>query len=130
MTPQDIQAQEREVAQSIGRRLRQLREQEGLTLRDLAQRLGFPHHTILLKYERGETVPSAARLVSLARALNSSPAALLARDDQAIPIITAVDRADAVELAQLAFILETLATAPSDHDASADTRSTEHTMPF
>lgn len=124
MTPQDLQAQEREIALSIGRRLRQLREQEGLTLRDLAQRLGFPHHTILLKYERGETAPSTARLVSLARALNSSPAALLARDDQAIPIIAAVDRADAVELAQLAFILETLATSPSEHDKISEKRST------
>ena len=121
--PQELQEQEREVAQAIGRRLRRLREQEGLTLRELAQRLGFPHHTILLKYERGETAPSTARLVSLARALNSSPAALLARDDQAIPIITAVDRADAVELAQLAFILETLATAPSEPDQIPEKRS-------
>jgi transcriptional regulator with XRE-family HTH domain len=124
MTPQDLQAQEREVARLIGRRLRQIREQEGLTLRDLAQRLGFPHHTILLKYERGETAPSTARLVSLARALNSSPAALLARDDQAIPIIAAVDRADAVELAQLAFILETLATSPGDPNEFSEKRST------
>ena len=123
MTPQDLQEQEREVARMIGRRLRQLREQEGLTLRDLALRLGFPHHTILLKYERGETAPSAARLVSLARALNSSPAALLARDEQARPIIAAVDRADAVELAQLAFVLETLAASPGDHDERSDKRS-------
>ena len=123
MTPEDLQAQEREVAQSIGRRLRQLREQEGLTLRDLAQRLGFPHHTILLKYERGETAPSTARLVSLARALNSSPAALLARDDHAMPIIAAVDRADAIELAQLAFVLETLAAAPGDPNEFSETQS-------
>lgn len=68
------------MAQQIGWRLRSFREQARLTLRDLAQRLGFPHHTILLKYERGETAPSAARLASLARAPNCSPAALLARD--------------------------------------------------
>lgn len=68
----------------------------------------------LLKYERGETVPSTARLVSLARALNRSPAALLARDDQAMPIIAAVDEASADELVQLAFVLETLAAQPDD----------------
>jgi transcriptional regulator with XRE-family HTH domain len=123
MTPQDLQEQEREVARMVGRRLRQIREQEGLTLRDLAQRLGFPYHTILLKYERGETAPSTARLVSLARALNCSPSALLARDDQAMPIITAVDHADAVELAQLAFVMETLATSPSEPDERAGSRS-------
>jgi transcriptional regulator with XRE-family HTH domain len=122
MTPQNLQAQEQKVAKLIGQRLRQLREQEGLTLRDLAQQLGFPHHTILLKYERGETAPSAPRLVSLARALNSSPAALLARDDQAIPIIAAIDRADTVALAQIAFVLETLATSPSEPDEFQEKR--------
>ena len=122
MKAEDLQTQEHEVALWIGRRLRQLREQEGLTLRELAQRLGFPHHTILLKYERGETVPSTARLVSLARALNSSPAALLARDEQAMPIIAAVDRADAIALAQLAFVLETLAAAPREPDEFSKTQ--------
>ncbi len=109
MTREALYTQERAEAQQIGRRLRHVREQAGLTLRDLAQRLDFPHHTILLKYERGETVPSAARLVSLARALNCSPAALLARDDRAMPIMTAVDQADEGALAQLAFVYETLA---------------------
>jgi transcriptional regulator with XRE-family HTH domain len=109
MTREALLTQEQAEARQIGRRLRHVREQAGLTLRDLAQRLDFPHHTILLKYERGETVPSAARLVSLARALNCSPAALLARDDPAMPMMTAVDQANAGELAQLAVVFETLA---------------------
>ncbi len=109
MTREALHTQEQVEARQIGRRLRHIREQAGLTLRDLAQRLDFPHHTILLKYERGETIPSAARLVSLAQALNCSPAALLARDDRAMPMMTAVDQADADALAQLAFVFETLA---------------------
>jgi transcriptional regulator with XRE-family HTH domain len=101
--------QEQTIAKQIGQRLRTAREQAGLTLRDLAQRLDFPYHTILLKYERGEAIPNIARLVSLAHALNCSPASLLARDEQAIPLIRAVDQADEEQLAQLVFIFQTLA---------------------
>jgi transcriptional regulator with XRE-family HTH domain len=114
MTREALYRQEQEEARQIGRRLRHIREEAGLTLRELAQRLDFPHHTILLKYERGDTVPSAARLVSLARALNCSPAALLARDDRAMPIMTVVDQADDEHLAQLAFVFETLAVPYDD----------------
>ncbi len=71
---------------------------------------------------RGEMVGPPS-LAQPGRALKSSPAALLARDDQARPIIAAVDRANAVELAQLAFVLETLAASPGDSDERSDKRS-------
>jgi transcriptional regulator with XRE-family HTH domain len=117
MIASDVQAQERETAQRIGQRLRQLRQEAGMTLRDLAQQIGLRDHTILLKYERGQTPPTIARIVSLARVLNCSAAALLARDDRAMPLITAVDQADEMELAQLSFVLETL-SAPSQDAAT------------
>lgn len=102
----------------LGRRLRYARETAGLSLRELARCIGLRDHTVLIKYERGETPPSSVRLLSLAQALGVSADALLAGRDEAIPIITAADHADAERLAQLQFVLDTLnrppPPAPSD----------------
>jgi transcriptional regulator with XRE-family HTH domain len=95
-------------ARLVGRRLRAAREEAGVSLRELAQRVGLRDHTVLIKYEQGRTAPTSTRLISLARALGVSPAALLASHDAAIPLITAVDQADEVQLAQLSFAVETL----------------------
>ncbi|MFD8967703.1 helix-turn-helix domain-containing protein [Streptomyces sp. NPDC059568] len=43
----------------LGSRLRRLRESAGLSLRGLAERVGYPH-TYLSRVERGEQLPSAA----------------------------------------------------------------------
>lgn len=43
----------------LGRRLRRLREQAGLSLRGLADKLGYPH-TYISRVERGEQLPSEA----------------------------------------------------------------------
>jgi transcriptional regulator with XRE-family HTH domain len=108
MSEETTAASEIATARLVGRRLRAAREEAGISLRELAQRVGLRDHTVLIKYEQGRTAPSCARLVSLAHALGISPAALLAAQDAAIPLITAVDRADEGELAQLTFVLETL----------------------
>lgn len=103
-----IARNEAAAAQLVGRRLRTAREAAGISLRELAQRIGLRDHTVLIKYEQGRTAPSSARLMSLADALGVSPAALLASQDTAIPLITAVDQADEVQLAQLSFAFEAL----------------------
>jgi transcriptional regulator with XRE-family HTH domain len=95
-------------ARRIGARLRAAREDAGLSLRELAQRVGLRDHTVIIKYEQGRTSPSSARLLSLAMALSISPAALLAARDAAIPLIAAIDKANDVQLAQVAFMLDTL----------------------
>lgn len=105
---------ERATAIQVGRRLRDAREAAGLSLRELAQRVGLRDHTVLIKYERGETPPSSVRLVALARALDCSAAALLANQDQAMALISIVDQADTDLIAQLQFVLERLLEAPPE----------------
>lgn len=104
----DTRSEEQQAAVLLGRRLRAAREEAGLSLRELAQRIGLRDHTVLLKYERGATVPTSVRLISLAQALGCSAAGLLAANDAAVPIISAIDRAGEQRLAQLGFVLETL----------------------
>lgn len=114
MTPEEVQAHEQQVARLIGQRLRQMRERQGLTLREVAQRLGFRHHSIILKYEQGTIVPTVARLFSLAHVLNCSASALLAHEEQAMDLIATIDQADTTARAQLVFMVETLGTASVD----------------
>ncbi len=105
---------EHTAAVQLGERLRAAREFAGLSLREVAQRVGLRDHTVLIKYERGETSPSSARLSSLAHALACSAAALLAERDAAVAIIDAVDRADEARLAQLQFVLDSLDATPPE----------------
>jgi hypothetical protein len=67
MTREALHTQEQAEARQIGRRLRHVREQAGLTLRDLGQRLDFPHHTILLKLQPYGNFSPKTRLVFPAR---------------------------------------------------------------
>lgn len=103
---------EEQAAVRLGARLRAAREQAGVSLRELARQLGLRDHTVLIKYERGVTPPSSVRLQAIARALGCSAAALLAATDDAALLIDAVDHADAGQIAQLRFVLETLTSAP------------------
>jgi len=116
-SPPDNPAQ---FAQRIGGRLRRAREAAGLTLRELALQVGLRDHTIILKYERGETAPTITRLYALAQALGMTPAALLAAHDEAVALITAVDTADQERREQLAFFFTALDDAlPSTPDMDA-----------
>jgi transcriptional regulator with XRE-family HTH domain len=108
-----------DTARRLGQRLREAREAAGLSLRELAQRVGLRDHTVLIKYERGETPPSSTRLVALAQALDYSAAALLADNDAAAAIIVAVDRADDDLLAQLQFVLERLTASQPERPEEA-----------
>jgi transcriptional regulator with XRE-family HTH domain len=99
-------------AQRIGGRLRRAREVAGLTLRELAAQIGLRDHTVLLKYERGETAPTITRLHALAQALHMTPAALLADHDEAVALIAAIDTADQERREQLAFFFAALDESP------------------
>ena len=61
---------DREIAQ-VARRIRQRREQEGLTLGELAERSGVAPSTIQ-KVETGQMTPSVAVLLKIARGLGRS----------------------------------------------------------
>jgi transcriptional regulator with XRE-family HTH domain len=101
-------AKEAAIARRIGARLREAREAAGLSLREVAQAIGLRDHAVIIKYEQGRTIPSSARLVSLATAIGVSPAALLAVQETAIPLITVIDQADDIQLAQIAFMVGSL----------------------
>lgn len=61
---------------SIGENLRRRREELGLTLEDVAERLGV-HRSTVLRYERGETQRLSIETIErLARILSTTPAAL------------------------------------------------------
>ena len=92
----------------LARRLREARVQAGLTMREAAVQAGISNHTLIVKYENGTVAPPLDRLHDLARAYGTTPAALLAEHDAAMPVIAAIDQADSAQLAHLAMALESL----------------------
>src|SRR5215467_11659843 len=78
-------ADEDTIAARVGARLREARLQAGLTVREVADRIGLKH-AIIVKYENGAIVPSIARLQTLARLYGLTAAALLAEHDDAVPL--------------------------------------------
>lgn len=60
------------IDQTFGKRLRALREAEGLTLIELAQRIGIPYQNIA-RLERSEREPVWGTVLKLAKALEVTP---------------------------------------------------------
>jgi XRE family transcriptional regulator, fatty acid utilization regulator len=87
----------------FGRRLAHARQAAGLTLQELAERVGW-HVSTLHNYESGRRPLRIAQLAQLAAALNRSPAAFLAASDEAIPLIEQID-ASAERREQVALFL-------------------------
>lgn len=79
---------------AVGRRIAEARQAGGLTVRELATRLGWPHST-LANYERGRRPLTLARLDAIARALHRVPASFLVGSYEAAAIVEAI--ADDVE---------------------------------
>ena len=96
----------------LGRRLARARQDTGLTLHELAERLGW-HISTLHNYESGRRPLRIAQLAQLAAALNRSPAAFLAASDEAIPIIEQID-ANAERREQVALFLSHIEDSDSD----------------
>ncbi len=88
----------------VGGRLREARLQSGLTVREVADRLGL-RHAIIVKYENGTIAPSIDRLQSLAQLYGLTPAALLVEHDAAIPLFAILDRASVSEIEHLVRVL-------------------------
>jgi XRE family aerobic/anaerobic benzoate catabolism transcriptional regulator len=77
------------VLSGLGRRVRAERLSRGLTLREAAERSGISAR-FLVQLEAGRGNISVRRLASLARALGTTPAALLAGDDTPAPAVIAL----------------------------------------
>jgi len=74
------------VRRHVGRRVGALRRERGMTLRQLADLLGWPQDT-LVNYEYGRRPITVERLVALAQTLGCTPAALLVGDDDTAAVI-------------------------------------------
>jgi transcriptional regulator with XRE-family HTH domain len=92
---------------TVGRRIAEARQAAGLTVRDLATQLGWPH-TTLANYEIGRRPLTLARLAVIARALHRVPASFLVDSYEAATIVEAI--ADDVErCVQVRLVLDALA---------------------
>ena len=59
-----------------------------------------------MRYENGQSLPPLDRLIALAELYDVTPAALLARNAVAVPLIAAIDRAEEEAIASLAALLD------------------------
>lgn len=73
---------------NVGRRIRELRERKGLSLRGLAERCGLSS-TAISQIERGENSPTVSSLHALARALEVSIVDLFRDDRKEATVLTA-----------------------------------------
>lgn len=101
-----LSQEERALDAEVGRRIARARTAAGVTLRALAARIGVGHST-LANYENGRRPLRVAQLITIARALGCSPAALLVDPPEAAAVVGRID--GSLERAlQVAFILDTL----------------------
>jgi transcriptional regulator with XRE-family HTH domain len=100
----------------VGQRLAAARKAAGLTVRQLADRLGWPDHSRLTSYETGRRTTSVVTLIEIARALGQAPAALLVESTEEATIITQVagNRERAQQLAYLIQLLGEPEPVPPD----------------
>ena len=90
----------------IGKRLGQARHAAGLTIRGLAERLGWPH-TTLGNYESGRRSLPVTRLYEIADALGRTPAALLIDQPEAAGLVDEI-AANPERALQIRFVLDSL----------------------
>jgi transcriptional regulator with XRE-family HTH domain len=97
----------RSLALRVAERLREARLTALLTQREAAQRAGLTNHSLLHKYETGAIQPSYDTLERIATVYGLTAAALLAREDAAVSLLSLIDGADTALLARLSQLLRT-----------------------
>ena len=102
----------------LGRRLALARKAAGLTVRDLAARLGWPY-TTLANDEAGRRPLRVAQFVAIAAALGQSPAAFLVDSPEAAAVVNRSD-GDLDRWVQIAFILDSLDRTEARETPEAD----------
>lgn len=91
--------------EQLGPRLREARQTANLTVREVGARLGLDH-SMIVRYENGESLPPLDRLIALADLYGLTAAALLARHAAAISLIAAIDQAESQAIARLSALLD------------------------
>lgn len=112
MHEQTSRLNEAELAIAIGRRIARMRVAAGLTLREMAARLGINHST-LVGYEAGRRSIRATQLVAIAHALGIAPAALLIDPPEAVTLVNRMD-GNLEFVLQLSYIVATLDMPDAD----------------
>ena len=72
---------------ATGRRIQQLRERQGLSVRALQDLLGFEQPQAIYKWQRGESLPTVDHLLMLSRIFGVPMQDLLMVDDQEIVLM-------------------------------------------
>ena len=85
--------------------MREARQTANLTVREVGARLGLDH-SMIVRYENGESLPPLDRLIALADIYDLTPAALLARHAAGVSVIAAIDQAEAGTIARLGALLD------------------------
>ena len=95
-----------EQSRVVGQRIAVVRQRAGLSIRDLAERIGWPRDT-LVNFELGRRALTIERLQVIADALNVPSALFLLEDDQLTDILRRLT-SDRELLAHVRFFLDTL----------------------
>lgn len=66
----------------MGERIRDQRIKLGISQIELAKKIGYSNRSSLIKLEKGEIDPSQSKMISLAKALNTTPGYLMGWDDE------------------------------------------------
>ena len=100
----------------VGQRVAAARKGAGLTVRQLAERLGWPDHSRLTSYETGRRALTVVTFMEIAQALGQAPAALLAESSEEALIMNQVagSRERAQQLAYLIHLLDEEEPRPPD----------------
>lgn len=69
---------------ATGRRIRWLRERQGMSVRELQEIMGFEQPQAIYKWQRGECLPTVDHLLMLSRIFGLPMQDLLVIDDQEI----------------------------------------------
>lgn len=102
-----------EQSRVVGKRIAVARQRAGLSIGDLATRIGWPRDT-LVNYELGRRAITIERLQVIAEALRVPPAILLLDDDQLAEVVGRL-AAEPALLSHVRFFLDTLQDdTPSD----------------
>jgi len=100
----------------VGQRIATARQQAGLSINDLAERIGWPRDT-LVNYELGRRAITIERLQVLAAGLGVSPAVLLIDDARLAAVVTRLAQ-EPPQLAHVQFFLDALQDdLPQEPDA-------------
>ena len=67
---------------ATGARIKQLRKERGLTIRDISEYMGFTTDQSVCKWQRGDSLPSLDNLYALSRLYGTTMEDILIGDDE------------------------------------------------